>query len=378
LGTILTVENKSSGRLRKIFEVLAVNRNRSRPFLPAVSERVRESLRARDFYSLKTWESVEKLLLDRTEEPYVSNDHFRLLESISEGMTAPGLIGTAAPPDPDLVASLAPEEQRIRNTEIMLELLVSRTDEENLHDLVEEFRKIVPNLISRADLPLLKKVLLGLLRVSEKIRPEWRPAIREILRELDYWQLIEWALQRSLPTEQREKIQVLLTRLAPEAIETLLDRMLSEENRTRRRSLIRMAVLMGPPCVPPILERMHHPKWYFVRNLCSILGDVADRSALPALLRAAAHADYRVRREAVTALGKIRPPEAVPVLGMILSNEGIFEPGDVESVRIAAALTLHRIGGTDAESYLHLAAASRRPAVRDLCRKLVFNLEVPG
>jgi len=376
LGSVLSVENKSSGRFRKIFEVLAVNRNRSQPLLPEVSERASESLRARDYYSLKTWESVEKLLLDRTEESYVSKDHFRLLESISEGTTGPGTTGPQALPDPVLVASLSLEEQQVRNTQIMLELLEFQGDEENLHDILEEFRKIVPNLISRMDLPLLKEILLGLLRASGKIRMELRPAIREILRDVDYDQLIEWALQRSLHAGQREEIQDLLTRLAPDAIGTLLERLLSEENRTRRRSLIRLAILMGPSAVPLILERMNHPKWYFVRNLCSILGEIGDRIAVPALLRSAAHPDCRVRRESVSALGQLRPPEAVPALGLLLSSEGLFEPGDVESVRIAAALSLYRIGGTDAESYLHLATASRRPAVREFCRRLVSSREV--
>ena len=376
LGTVLSVENKSGGRFRKIFEVLTVNRKHSQPLLPKVTERAKESLKARDYYSLKTWESIEKLLLDRKEEPYVSKDHFRLLESISEGTMEPGCTRPPSPVDPGLVASLTLEEQQIRNIEIMLELLTTQADEENLHDLLEEFRKIVPNLISRKDLSLLKKILLGLLQASRDIREDWRPAVQEFLRNVDYGQLIELALDKSLHPDRREEIQLLLSRLAAEAIDTLLEKLLSEENRSRRRSLIRMAIIMGPPAVPAIEEHMNHPKWYFVRNLCTVLGEIGDRRAVPVLLRVAAHPDYRVRREAVSALGKLRPPEAVPALGMLLSNEGIFEPGDVQSVRIAAALTLYRIGGTEAESYLQRAMSSRKPAVRDFCRKLINSKEV--
>jgi hypothetical protein len=376
LGTVLSVENKSGGRFRKIFEVLTVNRNHSQPLLPQVAEKAKESLKARDYYSLKTWESIEKLLLDRTEETYVSKDHFCLLESISEGTMEPGWTSPPFPLDPGLVASLSLEEMQIRNTEIMLELLTAHANEENLNDLLEEFRKIVPNLISRKDLSLLKKILLGLLRTSTEIRAEWRPAVQEILRNVDYGHLIELALDKTLHSDRREEMYLLLSRLAAEAIGAVLEQLLSEENRSRRRSLIRMAIIMGPPAVPAIEEHMSHPKWYFVRNLCTVLGEIGDRRAVPVLLRVAAHPDYRVRREAVSALGKLRPPEAVPALGMLLSNEGIFEPGDVESVRIAAALTLYHIGGTEAESYLHRAMSSRKPAVRDFCRKLINSKEV--
>jgi hypothetical protein len=376
LGTILSVENKSGGRFRKIFEVLTVKREHSQPLLPEVDTRAKESLKARDYYSLKTWESVEKLLLDRAEESYVSKDHFRLLESISEGTMETGCTSTPSLPDPGLVASLSLEEQQIRNTEIMLELLTNQSDEENLHDLLEEFRKIVPNLISRKDLSLLRKILLGLSRTSTEIRAECRPAVQEILRNVDYGQLIELAQDKSLHPDRREEIHLLLSCMAAEAIDTLLEHLLSEENRSRRRSLIRMAINMGPPAVPAIQERMNHPKWYFVRNLCTVLGEIGDRSTVPVILGVAGHSDYRVRREAVSALGKLRSPEAVPALGMLLSNEGIFEPGDVVSVRIAAALTLYRIGGTEAESYLHRAMSSRKPAVRDFCRKLITSKEV--
>ena len=376
LGSVLSLENKSSGRLRKIFEALTVNRNRSQPLLTRVSERSRESLRARDFYSLKTWESVERLLLDRTEESYVSKDHFQMLESISEGNIGPRATRPQMLSDPALIASLSPAEQQVRNIEIMLELLMSQANEETLSDFLGEFRKIVPNLVSRMDLPLLKKTLHGLLHASGMVREEWKPAIREILKDVDYGQLVESALQRSRPPEQRNEIQNLLTLLAPEAIDPLLERLLNEEDLSRRRSMIRMAVAMGPPAVPALLERFDHPKWYFVRNLCSILGDIGDQSAVPGLLRLAAHPDYRVRREAVAALGRLRPPEAVPALGMLLSNESLFRQGEADSVRIAAALTLHSIGGTEAESYLHLAADSRRPAVRAFCRKLISHREM--
>lgn len=371
VGTVVAAEKKSGGRFRKIFEVLTINRDHSHPLTHNVTESAKESLKARDYYSVKTWESVEKLLLDRAEESYVSKDHFRLLESISKGTIQIGSPNLAPSPDPGLVSSLSLEEQQIRNTEIMLELLSAQTDEDTLQDLLEEFRKILPNLISREELSLLKMILHGLLNISAEIRAEWLPAVQEILRTIDYGQLIEMAMDKSLHPDRREEIDLILTHMAAEAIDTLLEQLLGEENRSRRRSLVRMAIVMGKPAVPAIQERISHSKWYFVRNLCTILGEIGDRRAVPELLRTAAHPDYRVRREAVSALGKLRPPEAVPALGMLLSNERIFEPGDMESVRIAAALTLYHIGGPEAESYLHRAMSSRKTAVRDLCRKLL-------
>ena len=83
LATLLAAEEKSGNRIRKIFEVIATERNRDGSLLPAVKERVHESVRTKNYYAQKAWEAIEGLLLQRTEAAYLGQDHSELLEKLS-------------------------------------------------------------------------------------------------------------------------------------------------------------------------------------------------------------------------------------------------------------------------------------------------------
>src|SRR4030067_1182516 len=69
--------------MRAAFAILANERNAGNSLLPRVAERVREKQKVKDYYAQKTWEAVEKLLLSRSEEKYLRDDHLRIIEDIS-------------------------------------------------------------------------------------------------------------------------------------------------------------------------------------------------------------------------------------------------------------------------------------------------------
>jgi HEAT repeat protein len=127
---------------------------------------------------------------------------------------------------------------------------------------------------------------------------------------------------------------------------------------------------LGAESVPVLVDKLTHPKWYFVRNLCTALGDIGDRRAIPGLLKLIAHEDWRVRREAIVALGKLRSREIVSVLGCVLTEDRFFSSQEEESVRLAAASALFRIGGKKAFSYLERGSLSRRASVKEFCQHL--------
>jgi HEAT repeat protein len=119
---------------------------------------------------------------------------------------------------------------------------------------------------------------------------------------------------------------------------------------------------------------MTHPKWYFVRNLCLILGEIGDRRGARALMHGVNHPDHRVKREAIQAMGKLEAGEAIPELGRILLDESIFSTVKEDQVRVDAASALYRIGGTEAIGFIHQAKGSRRKAVRSHCEELLSSL----
>lgn len=375
-ATILSIEEKAGERIRTVFEVLAADRNRDGALAARAGERRRESRKAKEYYDLKTWETIEKLLLARSEAAYIGSDHARFLERISAARRLyAGRLRGAPAADPAFGSSLDPEGLRERITHIHLDLLEREPGDGEFLDLIEEVRKSVPNIISRKKIPLLLTVLRRLESTGREASDSRKEAIGEVLRGIDFGQIAELALSDDTPAEAKECIPDLLAAFGDLASRQVLDRLLTEPEAAKRRVLLRLAVSLGPAGVPEMIERLSHPKWFFVRNLCILLGDIGDRRALPGLLAAMSHADLRVKREALQAIGKLGAQEAVPSLGRILQEEGFFASAKEDQVRIDAASALYRIGGAEAFAFLHRGKGFRRPLVRKHCEDLLRSVE---
>lgn len=375
-ATILTIEEKAGERIRTVFEVLAADRNRGGALAAKAGERRRETRKAKEYYDRKTWETIEKLLLARSEAAYLGSDHARFLENISAARRIYGCrLGGPSAADPSLAASLDSDELRERITHIHLDLLAQEPEDGEFLDLLEEVRKTIPIILSRRKVPLLLMILRRLESKGRDSPDPRKAAIREVLQGIDFSPVTDLALSDDTPADAKECLPDLLSEFGALATRQVLDRLLTEPEAAKRRALLRMAVCLGPGGVPEMIERLSHPKWFFVRNLCILLGDIGDRRALPGLLNAMSHPDLRVKREALQAIGKLGAPEAVSSLGKILQEESFFSSAKEDQVRIDAASALYRIGGAEAFAFLHRGKGARRPLVRKHCEDLLRSVE---
>lgn len=124
--------------------------------LPKLDERARESLRAKNYYAVKTWETIEKLLLARSETAYLEKDHSRFMEALSSD-TEPraGMPERRKIVDPAVLVLFEELGIRRRAALVLLELLGREKIESDFLALLEEIRKMIPNLISRKEFALL-------------------------------------------------------------------------------------------------------------------------------------------------------------------------------------------------------------------------------
>jgi hypothetical protein len=379
VATLVSLEGKGGERLRKSFATLAGERDKENSLLSQVRERVRENRKIKDYYAQKTWEAVETLILSRGEEKYIQDDHHRFLEDLST-IRKPYLerVGAKTPDDLGVLKAFGEEESRRRILLVLLDLLREESQEGDFHDILEDFRTAIPNLISLKDFSTLHTVMLGLESISATTHPEWQDAVREILHTTDFGSIGNLYISTEIDEDDARRIRDLLARFGAVAAAPLLDGMLLEQEASRRRALIKLFTTLGPSIVPEVVGRLSHPKWYFVRNLCLILGDIGDRRAVEDLLQATSHADHRVRREAIAAIGKLAAPEAVPGLGKILVEESFFPSKKDDSIRIDAASALYQIGGKEAIAFLHRGKKSRRRPVRSHCEELLRNVMGAG
>jgi hypothetical protein len=374
LATLLVAEEKSGNRIRRIFEVIATERNGDGSLLPAVKERVRESVRTKNYYAQKAWEAIEGLLLQRTEAAYIGQDHSNLLEKLSNLDATAHAADGSTQADPAVTSEFGEENLHLKGVGVLLELLEVEEAEEEFLELLEEVRKVIPNLISRRELPLLKTLLSTLTEVHRNAPDSRKPAIERVVGEVDFAHMIDLYLSPPVSKLEKGRIEEILVAFVGESIGDFLDRLLMETDQGNRKTLLSLAFRFDAEAVPAIRGKLDEPHWYFVRNLFLILGRIGDPSVVPDLVRGLDHPDLRVRKEAILALGRIRGPESVPFLGKVLLHETLLQSAREESLRIDAANAIFRCGGTRAVALLHRGTESRRAKVREHCTTLLGTL----
>jgi hypothetical protein len=374
LATLLVAEGKSGHRIRKIFEVIAAERNDDGSLLPAVQGRVRESVRTKNYYAQKAWEAIELLLLRRTETAYLGQDHSSLLEKLSNLDATPASAEGSPQCDPAVTAEFEEENLHLKGAGVLLELLEEEEAEGEFAELLEEVRKIIPNLVSRRELPLLKSMLSTLTSVHRSASESRKPAIERVIGELDFAHLIDLYLSPAVSNPEKGRIEEILVSFVGASIGDFLDRLLMETDQGNRKTLLSLAFRFDAEAIPAIRGKLDEPHWYFVRNLCLVLGRIGDLSAVPDLVRALDHTDLRVRKEAILSLGRLRAPESVPFLGKILLHDTLLQTSREESLRIDAANAIFRCGSSRGVALLHRGAECPRTKVREHCGALLATL----
>ncbi|HEY8369727.1 MAG TPA: HEAT repeat domain-containing protein [Thermodesulfobacteriota bacterium] len=201
-----------------------------------------------------------------------------------------------------------------------------------------------------------------------------------LLAELIDEPLLTWLVERVGSREARGEREVLgraLTRLGARALGALLDALSTGEDRAARRALSQVITLFGESAVPELELRLRDSRWFVVRNMATLLGELRSRGSVPALTALLAHEDIRVRRAAVQALSKIGGPRARgEVVGCLTSDDPEIQVHAILAVgawREASALpTLEAIARGKP------VGANRRPANAEVRRHAIEALGLVG
>lgn len=122
----------------------------------------------------------------------------------------------------------------------------------------------------------------------------------------------------------------LINMLGPLAIKPLLEQLAEEPEMGARKSLVDIIISIAPSYVAELGEEVGDPRWYFVRNVVSILAATRSFGTLTYLERTMRHSDSRVRRETIRALSQQNDRLASEMLIHCLYDE------DAQNVQLAA------------------------------------------
>jgi HEAT repeat protein len=124
----------------------------------------------------------------------------------------------------------------------------------------------------------------------------------------------------------REAMLAAVSASGPLGINLTITKIGSTDNLAVRKELSSLLVGLGGTALPFVLKMMKDSRWYMVRNMSAILGDIGLPEAVPELLACLRHTDTRVSKEAIRSLAKIGGREAESALVALLhgNNPQLF------------------------------------------------------
>jgi len=184
--------------------------------------------------------------------------------------------------------------------------------------------------------------------------------------------------------ELRDSLQVVFTRLGPDAAEALIDLMTSSDSLTDRRAYLAVLAKIRD-AVPTLIHLLGDNRWYVVRNAIDLLGEMRAAEAENALLDVVTHREERVRRSAATALarlGTLRSIQAVEKMATdpvpevrVHAMQGL---GTVKSPRAGSVLARALDHEPDQEVQAVILAALGRQATDEAVARLTKAAEPDG
>ncbi len=121
-------------------------------------------------------------------------------------------------------------------------------------------------------------------------------------------------------------------------LESILFVLEREENPGSRRRLVDVIRSMGPEVKDDIIKRLADRRWYVVQTALFVLGEMGDKPISPNLLTSSVyHDDFRIRREAIKTLGKMKGRGAIRILCELLEEKS-------EDIRLFALKALGEAG----------------------------------
>ncbi len=176
------------------------------------------------------------------------------------------------------------------------------------------------------------------------IDPVFRPRLAEALKKTASRSMISAAIgdlrKHHKETAEYQSAYDYLSSIERETTEVLLELLAEEKDRTARLFYLGLVKDIGKDQIDLLGESLSDGRWYFVRNVVSILGESKTEQALAFLRKAADHNNIKIRQEVIKGLLAIGGKKAAAVLAKFLRDKD----ADVQMTAVHAFADLPGIG----------------------------------
>jgi hypothetical protein len=317
LATALSRDGKATARLAQVFDTIAPDPERKRRVLTMTQSMLAEEDFGRSGQFQAVWSTMETLLLNYNETPYVSGSYQAALDGA--GSRGEMLAAREVPPEfADWVDSLGEENVRALSVVLITDLLRIEENAERAAEIVRDMIPLVDDLLLAGDfanailvLEELKKAAGGTLvpaaARSALTTAGESPALREAASLLGELDANVWS-----------RFADCCDLIGPTATRALLP-LLEEERETmafhRARRIIEK---FGAPAIPLVALLVDDERWFVHCRAAELLGHTHSAAAVPPLQALLRKPDPRVLYAAVSALAGIADPAAARALQTVL------------------------------------------------------------
>ena len=213
----------------------------------------------------------------------------------------------------------------LRKSLMVARLLDHDIDSASYRRLALELERSLQALLLENQFRTLQKLLKDLLRASkDEDRPAERRDIAAGVVERFYTsETIRALVAASLGHSRQNAVHIteIIRARGSEVIPLLLDALADEKTRSVRQRLLRILPQMGDEVGELVVERFDDDRWFVLRNLAMILGEVGSADMVEHLTPMFGHADARVRREAIVAAIRLGGERVGPLLTDALEDD---------------------------------------------------------
>jgi hypothetical protein len=133
--------------------------------------------------------------------------------------------------------------------------------------------------------------------------------------------LVQSLCHKNLPNNTKKHLLFLITCFKGKIEHHLMQQISDEEDAQCRKIFGAVLIRLGASAVPVLVESLKDSRWFVVRNVIFILGEIRDQQTADSLVPTLTHEDLRVRRETIRALTKIGGGNAEKSLLQVLASD---------------------------------------------------------
>jgi hypothetical protein len=317
LATALAREGKATARLAQVFDTIAPDDARKRRVLTMAQTMLSEQDFGRSGQFRAVWSSMETLLLNYDETPFVSGSYQASLDAATDRGAM--LAARDLPAElSEWVDTLGEDNVRTLSVALITDLLHLEEDPERATEITRDMVALVDDLLMAGDFSNAVLVLRQLRRAAAaKIAPaEARAALSSSgesagLREAA-------ALMNDLDEQAQQTFAECCELVGPTSIRALYPLLKSEHDAPTYRQARDIVHKFGAAAVPHLAGLADDPQWFVQRNSAILLGATRSRDAVAPLQALLRRGDPRVVRPAVSALAGIDDPAAARAIQTVL------------------------------------------------------------